>query len=73
MATTVTNAMSRILSKKNYTIAQACLSGKASLRMKEVTGREAKTIHRLLEVEWDSSDKPVFRRNTENPLTVSTL
>ena len=63
--TTVTNAMSRILSKKNYTIAQACLSGKASLIMKEVTGREASTIHRLLEF----NPKGGFSRNDKFPIS----
>jgi len=63
--TTVTNAMSRILSKKNYTIAQACLSGIASLRMKEVTGREASTIHRLLEF----NPKGGFSRNDKFPIS----
>ena len=62
--TTVTNAMSRILSKKDYTIAQACLSGKASLRMKEVTGRDSSTIHRLLEF----NSKGGFLRDEKHPI-----
>lgn len=36
--------------------------------MSEVTGRPAKTIHRLLEVEWDKHDRPQFSRNARNPL-----
>ena len=36
--------------------------------MSEVTGRQAKTLHRLLEVEWGEGDKPRFTRNMENPL-----
>ena len=62
--TTVTNAMSTILSKNGYSIKQACLSGKASLRMQEVTGRESSTIHRLLEF----NPKGGFARNKENPI-----
>lgn len=65
--TTVTNAMSRILSKNRYTIAQACLSGKASLRMREVTGRDASTIHRLLEF----NPKGGFSRNSEFPISAN--
>jgi exodeoxyribonuclease V alpha subunit len=38
------------------------------MRMSEVTGRQAKTIHRLLEVEWGEGDKQRFTRNMENPL-----
>lgn len=36
--------------------------------MSEVTGEEAKTIHRLLQVAWDSQDRPVFMRNEKDPL-----
>ena len=67
--TTVTNAMSRILSNKNYTIAQACLSGKASLRMQEVTGRDSSTIHRLLEFNPQGG----FTRNKEFPIDTDVL
>ena len=48
-------------------------TGMAAKRLSEVTGREAKTIHRLLEVEWDETEKPVFRRNTENPLSAGAV
>lgn len=43
---TVTNAMSEIL--KHYTISLCCLSAKASQRLREVTGMDASTIHKLL-------------------------
>ena len=36
--------------------------------MSEITGKEAKTIHRLLEVEWKDGDMPKFQRNLTNPL-----
>nr|MDE7390120.1 ATP-dependent RecD-like DNA helicase [Lachnospiraceae bacterium] len=39
----------------------------------EVTDCEAKTIHRLLEVEWTSGDKPVFKRNEQNTLSCDAL
>ena len=41
--------------------------------MTDLTGREAKTIHRLLQVEWDGNDRPVFARNEKNLLECSTL
>lgn len=44
---TITNAMSAIL-KDDYQIDLCCLSAKASQRLSEVTGMDAKTIHRLL-------------------------
>ncbi len=43
-------------------------TGRAAKRISELTGREAKTIHRLLEVQWDESDEPVFARHEKNPL-----
>lgn len=43
-------------------------TGRAAQRMAAVTGREAKTIHRLLEVQWDTDDKPTFKRNEKNCL-----
>lgn len=43
---TVTNAMSEILDE--YDIEMCCLSAKASQRLREVTGRDAQTIHKML-------------------------
>jgi len=36
--------------------------------MSELTGEEAKTVHRMLQVDWDESDNPIFTRNDGNPL-----
>ncbi len=66
--TTVVKGIIDIFERKRVEVLLCAPTGRAAKRLSEVTGREAKTIHRLLEVEWDSSDKPVFRRNTENPL-----
>ena len=41
--------------------------------MSEVTGREAKTIHRLLEVEFDSEENQTFARNIRNPLNIQAI
>lgn len=30
--------------------------------MSELTGDEAKTLHRLLEVSWDKHDNPIFNK-----------
>lgn len=51
---TVTNAMSEILS--DYDISLCCLSAKASQRLREVTGMEASTIHRLLGLGMNDTD-----------------
>lgn len=71
--TTVVKGIIDIFERKRMDILLCAPTGRAAKRMTEVTGREAKTIHRLLEVEWDSHDKPVFRRNAENPLNAGAV
>lgn len=66
--TTTLNAIIQILKKKGEKVLLAAPTGRAAKRMSELTGEEAKTIHRLLQVEWDEQDKPVFQRNERNPL-----
>ena len=48
-------------------------TGRAAKRMSEITGKEAKTIHRLLEVEWDKHDRPYFSRNARNPISAGAV
>lgn len=58
---TVTNAMAEVLN--HYEIALCCLSAKASQRLREVTGMDASTIHRLLNLgmsENDEEECPVY-------------
>lgn len=66
--TTTLNAVINILKENNQTVLLAAPTGRAAKRMSELTGDEAKTIHRLLEVTWDKDDKPVFQRNEQNLL-----
>ena len=66
--TTTLNAIIKILKSKDLSIALAAPTGRAAKRMSELTGCSAKTIHRLLEVEWNDSDRQVFARNEKNPL-----
>ncbi|MGC4122935.1 MAG: AAA family ATPase [Myxococcales bacterium] len=56
---------SRILEKKGRKILLAAPTGRAAKRMSEATGREAKTLHRLLEF---TPKGGVFQRNAENQL-----
>ena len=51
----------------------AAPTGRAAKRMSELTGEEAKTIHRMLQVDWDEQDRPVFTRNERNPLECDCL
>lgn len=43
-------------------------TGRAAKRIAELTGREAKTVHRLLEVQWSEEDELTFARHEKNPL-----
>ena len=67
--TTAVTGIIEIFEQKGVEVLLCAPTGRAAMRLSEVTGREAKTIHRLLEVEWDESEKPVFRRNAKDPLT----
>ncbi len=71
--TTTLNAIIRILKNKGQTVMLCAPTGRAAQRMSEVTGDEAKTIHRLLEVAWNRSDRPEFKRNEKNMLKCDAL
>ena len=67
--TTTINAIISTLSSMNLSIALAAPTGRAAKRMTEVTGIEAKTIHRLLCVQpTEDAETPKFTHNEENPL-----
>lgn len=71
--TTTLNGILKLFEQQGLDIALAAPTGRAAKRMTELTGREAKTMHRLLEVEWDEHDRPVFKRNLRNPLECDAL
>lgn len=71
--TTTLNAIINILEKKGEKVFLAAPTGRAAKRMSELTGKEAKTIHRMLEVEWDEEDRSTFRRNEKNLLRCDAL
>ena len=66
--TTTLRGIITLLESMGETVAIAAPTGRAAKRIAELTGREAKTLHRLLEVKWDESDAPVFERDEHNPL-----
>ena len=66
--TTTLNAIIKLFEYRDLKIELAAPTGRAAKRMTELCGREAKTIHRLLEVEWSDDDKRSFARNEKNPL-----
>ncbi|MCI1269422.1 MAG: ATP-dependent RecD-like DNA helicase [Ruminococcus sp.] len=66
--TTTLNAIISIFEKKGFNVLLAAPTGRAAKRMSDLTGYEAKTIHRLLEVEFDNSGRLKFKHNESNPL-----
>lgn len=71
--TTTVKGIISYFERKNMEILLAAPTGRAAKRMTELTGYEAKTIHRLLEVEWGESDKTDFKRNQTNPLSADVI
>ncbi|OQA70443.1 MAG: ATP-dependent RecD-like DNA helicase [Firmicutes bacterium ADurb.Bin262] len=71
--TTTVQAILDLYEARGIDYALAAPTGRAAKRMSELTGRPAKTIHRLLEVEWGENDKPVFMRNASNPISANAL
>lgn len=68
--TTITKAIIELLSLCTEKILLTAPTGRAAKRMSEATGREAKTIHRLLEF---SPIDGGFKRNEENPLNCDVI
>lgn len=66
--TTTLRGILKVFENRGLDVALAAPTGRAAKRMSELTGRDAQTVHRLLEVEWDRNDRPVFQRNKRNPL-----
>lgn len=71
--TTTLNAIIKILKNQGQNVLLCAPTGRAAQRMSEVTGDEAKTIHRLLEVKFDTSDRLEFHKNEKNMLKCDAL
>ncbi len=70
--TTTLNGIITLLEQRGFKVALAAPTGRAAKRMSEVTGREAKTIHRLLEVDFQDESGKInlsATRRTPSPLT----
>lgn len=66
--TTIIKCILEILTNAQKKVALAAPTGRASKRMSDSTGHEAKTIHRLLEVNQIQADQSFFVHNESNPL-----
>ncbi|MCL2377488.1 MAG: ATP-dependent RecD-like DNA helicase [Defluviitaleaceae bacterium] len=73
--TTAINTLIALLEHKGFKISLAAPTGRAAKRMGEATGRDAKTVHRLLEVSYISEDsrRQVFKKNEDEPLETDVL
>ena len=71
--TTVVKGIISIFNDLGFKTALAAPTGRAAKRMSEATGEEAKTIHRLLEMEKGVDDELKFNRNSRNPLDESVV
>ena len=68
--TTIVKGILRILAAKGVRLLLCAPTGRAAKRMTEATGFEAKTIHRLLEVDPKAGG---FKRSDDNPLPCDLL
>jgi len=69
--TTTLRGVITLLESMGETVAIAAPTGRAAKRISELTGREAKTLHRMLEVRFgvdEDEEGLVFDRNERNPL-----
>ena len=71
--TTTLNAIIQILEFEGEKVLLGAPTGRAAKRMTELTGCEAKTIHRLLQVEWNEQERPTFSKNERNLLECDAL
>lgn len=75
--TTTLKVMIEVFEALGIEVFLSAPTGRAAKRMTEATGREAKTIHRLLEVgsmkSSDGREYTSFNRNADNPLECGAL
>ncbi len=67
--TTVVKALISIFNSVGLKTVLAAPTGRAAKRMSEATGEEAKTVHRMLEMERTVDGKVRFCRSERNPLS----
>ena len=71
--TTIINCITEVFEEAGMKVYMAAPTGRAAKRMTEATGREAKTIHRLLELGVGEEDGSQFFRGEESPLDCDVL
>ncbi len=71
--TTTINTIIRYFEEEGMDIFLAAPTGRAAKRMSETTGFEAKTIHRMLELNGGVDGNEGFERNEQNPLETDVI
>ncbi len=67
--TTTLLGLLKLLEKNGMSFLLSAPTGRAAKRMSELCGKEAKTLHRMLEAGFDvATGRPGFKRNRNNPL-----
>ena len=67
--TTTVRGIVALFRKMGLEIVLAAPTGRAAMRMSELTGMEAQTIHRLLGMKWDEATHQVtFQKSEQEPL-----
>ena len=71
--TTTINSIMKLMDKYNMKVLLTAPTGRAAKRMTETSGREAKTIHRLLEYSFLKGEGMSFNKNEDNPLNADVV
>ncbi len=71
--TTTLKAIISLYEQRGMKVMIAAPTGKAAKRISDLTGYEAKTIHRMLEVAFDNSGKTKFKHNDSNPIACDVM
>lgn len=66
--TTIINCITQIFEKHGFRVLMGAPTGRAAKRMSEATGKESKTIHRLLEMGISEEEEMLFSKTEETPL-----
>ena len=70
--TTTLRAVLMLLEAEGENVVLAAPTGRAAQRLADLTGCEAKTIHRLLKAQWNGQAQEFFH-NEQNPLDATTV
>ena len=71
--TTTLNAIISCFGQEGHVVMIAAPTGRAAKRVSDLTGYDAKTIHRLLEVKFDAGENQKFTHDEKNPLECDVL